>query len=222
MAEAKKTKRARGKRVGIKLMEETYLPAANTAFKGVRDMAEKRLRLRKQSVGKHMEDELDYKDVRTRLAKMINVAHTKKELARKLLVEAGKHRRKAIEVAKVLQIVPLDLDPYCDDNLEDNPDSRATFGVGTKSHSRSYMSGDEGDWTHDMKRAVIAAMWLQKEHLDLLEVDHWRQHFQKEVTRAITMEECVEKIDKASAKAEELKALIQENDSDNATEDKGD
>jgi len=211
-----KTTRAKGKRVGVKLMEDAYQPATAEAFDGVRKIANNRLKLRRHVVGQHIEEELDYRDVRDRLARIINVAHTKKDLAKRLLVEAGEHRKKAIAVAKVMQVLPVDVDDYSDDSLEDNPTSEETFGPGRRRRRNSW--SDEEAWSEDVRSLIDAALWLQKEHLDVLEVEHWRSHFVQEVTKCITMEACVEMIEKANAKAEELKAFIQEADGDNNTD----
>lgn len=207
-----KPKRVRGKKVGVKLMEDTYQPAARRAFDHVISLAEKRLKLRRQGMEQHIHDELDYKDVAGRISRMINVAHSKKALAEKLLKEAGEHRKKAISVAQVLQIVPIDANAYNDDCIDPNPTSQETFAK--KAKKRKYYHDEDVVWTNDADRVLDAAMWLQPEHLNQLEVKHWRGHFEKEITKCLTMEACVELLDTATAKAAELTTFIQEGDSD--------
>ena len=213
MTDKPKRKRARGKRVGVKLMEDTYQPTALKTFSKVRSMAQVRLKARRQSVAAHVEEELDFQDVRARLARMVNVAHAKKAMATGLLKEAGAHRRKAIAVSQTLQILPIDQDPYDDDTLEANLTSQETFGVKDSSYGNDHNNGED-DWSMDMREAVDAAMWLHKEHLDLIEVNYWRGHFQTEIAKCITMEDCAEMIDTATAKAAELMVAIQEGDGD--------
>jgi hypothetical protein len=208
-----KKKRARGKRVGPKILEETYEPLAIKAFDGVLEMAKKRLKLRRGSVSGHVEEELEFKDVRDRLARIINVAYDKKERAKSLLKEAGQHRRKAVAIAQLLQIMPIDQSPHDQEELEPNPTSHESFGIKQGSYN-DYANGGEDDWSQDLTKTLDATMWLHKEHLDVLEVEHWRTHFHTEIQKCITMEDCVEMIDNATAKAAELAAAIQEGDGD--------
>ncbi len=196
--EKKKTKRARGKRIGIKILKEEYEPALKKIFDAGKAQLDKVLRLKKTKLVVQIREEVGFDETMNRLMRIVAVAYAKHNHARNLMDEAEALRSKANTISKLFGITHMDDDDYDDTLYEDsNPDVAKTFP-------------DKN--SPEIDKLVNASVYLHMEWLDFKEMEYWAVEHGKMMTRAIAMEDAVDVIDSARAKVKEILDRARERD----------
>lgn len=186
-------KRPRGRRVGVRQMENVYLPEFKSIFVKLGELLRKRCEAKKMELREIVKDSLGVQEVISIATEIAKRAKKKFIQAKKLHDEAEALQAEALSVANASKIIKL--------------------GLEKKSRYSSYGDDDyeivqsvDVSFTDEFDKLIEASMLLQREHLDLEFLDHQRRDHLGQLRKCITMEQCVSVLEKVQTITDDLEA----------------
>lgn len=178
--EIQEVTRPRGRKVGVRQMENIYLPEFKSIFVQLGDLLRKRCEAKKMEIREIVKESLGVQEVIDTATAVAKKAKQKFEKAKEIHEEAKDLQAEALAIANASKIIKL--------NLEEEDSTR---------YSR-YNDADYDTiesitvaFTEEFDRIIEASMLLQREHLDLEFLDYQRKEYLSQLRKCITMEECV-------------------------------
>lgn len=177
MTEEKKP--PRGRKLGVKVFEDVYMPELKNAFNLQIELMKKKAETKRLSLQDFIKEDLDSDEILERITGLLYEAQKYEQESDRL----SKKSEELIERAKALTEVTkiYEYGGYTQ-SIDD-----ITFKLSS-----------------EVTRMIEVALMLQPEWFDLKEMEHWRGHFLSQIRSSVTMEQCTEVIEEARQKVAEL------------------
>lgn len=187
-----KSKRIRGRRVGVRQMENVFMPQMSSTFGTLKSILEKRLLAKRTEIREMVCESLGLHEIIEAGAKIGKLAKEKYKEANRLEEEAEELEKAAKDLVDASKIISLTLEE----------EARSYYRSGhTKQIKDMTIS-----FTDDFKQIVDAAMLIQKEHLDFEWLKHQLEDFTSRLRMSVTMEQAVGTLEDAQGLVKQLES----------------
>jgi hypothetical protein len=199
--------RPRGRKLGVRQMENVYIPEFNATFNRLKTLLKKRHESKTIEIKELVKESLNVKEVIDAAVILGQQARDKFLAAKTLHDEAKLLRQHAQQLAKASKVLEFEVEKkssrynsYDDDDYEEVKSMRVKY-------------------TSHFQTIVNAAMLVQREHLDLEYLEDQDRHFRSRLRKSITMEQAVAVLEEAKKLADDMEAehkrLLEQQESKN-------
>ena len=174
------TKPPRGRKLGVKVFEDVYMPELETVFETQIALMKKKTAAKKLSLRDVIKEDLGGDEIVEEITGLVHQAQEYERQSEALSAKSQVLLEKASAIIALTKIYKYDI------------------GYNNNIQELKFEFSDE------VTRMVDVAIMLHPEWLDLREVEHWRAAFRSKMRSSVTMEQCTEVIAEARQKVAEL------------------
>ncbi len=216
MTEAEKkpeVSRPRGRKVGVRQMENVFFPDFKAIFTSFQNLLKKRYDARKIAITEIVKETIGVQEIIDEAAALAKKARDKFVEANRIYAEGKELRKAALNVANSSKVIELELK---------TTSSRHRYGYHDDDDDDEYegVKSIQVKFTDEFNKLVNASMLLQREYLDLEFLQHQETEFFGKLRKCITMEQCVAVLEEVQGLVSKLetehKKLLEKQESTNA------